>query len=130
MNREHIGDELHRLVKLAIDSGEASTLEEAQQLFAGYQLVLDIGPDVASSPTMQAAVLTALNTGRRCFLGGVQVVGNLDVDLRVPWRNCRTLGEAVIDLQGKVVKTIIPTLPRIVFGNAGTIAQANPFALR
>src|SRR2546421_10519055 len=96
MNREHIGDELHRLVKLAIDSGEASTLEEAQQLFAGYPLVLDIGPDVASSPTMQAAVLTALNTGRRCFLGGVQVVGNLAVALRAPCRNCPTPGEAVI----------------------------------
>src|SRR6266566_3927284 len=130
MNRELIGDDLHRLVKLAMDSGEVSTLEQAKELFAGYQLGLEIGPDVATSPTMQAAVLTAVNTGRRCFLGGVQVVGNLDVDLRVPWRKCRTLAEAVIDLQGKVVKTVTPTLPRIVFGDVDSNTSVSTFVVR
>src|SRR6266566_4313073 len=130
MNREHMSDDLHRVVKLAMDSGEMSTLDEAERLFAGYRLVLEIGPDVASSPTLQAAVLTALNTGRRCFLGGVQVVGNLDIDLRVPWRKYRTLGEAVLDLQGNIVSRVIPTLPRIVFGDAGSSTDISTFAVQ
>ncbi len=125
-----MSDDLHRVVKLAMDSGEMSTLDEAERLFAGYRLVLEIGPDVASSPTLQAAVLTALNTGRRCFLGGVQVVGNLDVDLRVPWRKYRTLGEAVLDLQGNIVSRVIPTLPRIVFGDAGSSTDTSTFAVQ
>jgi hypothetical protein len=130
MDSASIGDTLHRSVKLAMDTGEVSTLEEAQQLFAGYQLVLDVGPDVAYSPTLQAAVLTALNTGRRCFLGRVHVVGNLSIDLRIPWRKCRTLGDAVIDLQGNVVKEDMPLLPRIVFGGARHVPESSPFALR
>ena len=127
---ENIGDNLHRSVKLAMDAGEVATLEEAQQLFAGYQLVLDVGPDVAFSPTLQAAVLTALNTGRRCFLGGVHVAGNLDVDLRIPWRKYRRLGDAVIDLQGKVARKVEAPLPRIVFGHANTSSENSPFALQ
>src|SRR6266704_7122913 len=130
MNREHMSDDLHRVVKLAMDSGEMSTLDEAERLFAGYRLVLEIGPDVATSPTMQAAVLTAVNTGRRCFLGGVQVVGDLDVPLRVPWRRCRTLADAIIDLQGKLTATVDPTLPRIAFGNVRNPAGGRPFTVR
>jgi hypothetical protein len=129
MTSGHIGDNLHRLMKLIMDTGEVSTLEEAQQLFAGYQLVLDVGSDVALSPTLQAAVLTALNTGRRCFLGGVHVAGDLDFDLCIPWRKCRTLGDAVIDLQGNVSK-VVPPLPRIVFGGASNASESSPFALR
>src|SRR5260370_35743174 len=114
MDTQRRGDALHRTIKLAMDTGEASSVEEAEQLFAGYRLLLEVGPDVARSPTLQAAVLTALNTGRRCFLGGVQVVGNLDFDLRVPWRRCRTLADAIIDLHGKVAGfgIVDPTLRR------------------
>jgi hypothetical protein len=71
-------DRLHRAIKLALDSGEVGSLEEAIALFEGYRLVVDVGADVARSPSLQAAVLTAVNTGRRCFLGGVEVVGALD----------------------------------------------------
>jgi len=88
------GDTLHRTLKAVLDSGEVATLDEAQRLFAGYRLVVEVGLAIAASPTLQAMALTIVNTARRCFLGGVDVVGAVDVDLKVPWRRCGTLAEA------------------------------------
>ena len=68
-------DQLHRHMKLALDTGEVSSMVEAQRLFESYQLGLVVGNEVACSATLQAAVLTAVNTGRRSFLGGVSVEG-------------------------------------------------------
>ena len=108
-------DQLHRHLKLVLDTGEAASLEEAQRLFDSYRLGVVVGNSVANSATLQAAVLTAVNTGRRSFLGGVCVEGTLDVPLLVPWGRCRTLGEAVLDLQG-VITDCAPGVPQIVIG--------------
>src|SRR5712691_10571603 len=128
MEEQNQDNVLHRTLKLALDTGEASSIEEAGRLFAGYRLLLEVGPDVAYSPTLQAALLTAVNTGRRCFLGGVQVVGKLDVALRVPWRHCGMLADAVIDLQGEIAATNDPALPCIFFGDVESAAGSSPFA--
>src|SRR5712692_9273150 len=109
-------ERLHRAVKLAFDSGEVASIEEAIALFEGYRLVVDVGADVARSPSLQAAVLTAVNTGRRCFLGGIEVVGALDVKLRIPWNGLRTLAAAVVDLGGTPVETADPEKPRVIIG--------------
>ena len=122
-------DQLHRLVKLALDTGEAASLEEAQRLFDDYRLGIVVGNSVAHSATLQAAVLTAVNTGRRSFLGGVSVEGTLDVPLLVPWGRCRTLRDAVVDLQG-VNKAVAPGVPRIHFGDASESSDDSEFAVR
>lgn len=129
MARKIRPDQLHRLVKLALDTGEARTLEEAERLFAGYRLAIEVGRDVTASPTLQVAILTAVSTGRRSFLGGVQVAGALDVPLRVPWGNCHTLGEAVLDLQGHAVDAVDPRIPRLVVGD-GRVGNSGEFAVR
>lgn len=131
-NGRHTGDTLHRTLKVVLDTGEATTLEEAQRLFAGYRLVLEIGRDVAGSPTLQAMVLTAVNTARRCFLGGVDVVGSVDMDLLVPWKRCRTLAEAVTDLQGRAsmhAPARIHGLPRIIIGDGRLPIEGTKFAV-
>jgi hypothetical protein len=130
MFRKDPGDELHRAVKLALDSGEAATLAEAIALFEGYRLAIEVGPDVARSPSLQAAVLTAVNTARRCFLGGVDVAGQLDVELLVPWRRCRTLGEAVADLRGVAVSAVTPGIPYILLGDGIAPTGDRAFAIR
>ena len=122
-------DQLHRLVKLALDTGEAASLEEAQRLFGEYRLGIVVGSSVAHSATLQAAVLTAVNTGRRCFLGGVSVEGTLDVPLLVSWGRCRTLRDAVEDLQG-VNTALAPGIPRIVIGEASKSSGDAEFAVR
>jgi hypothetical protein len=137
MDREYgsdPGDGLHRVMKLALDTGEVGSLADAERLFAGYRLTIAIGPDVAASATLQAALLTAVNAGRRCFLGGVAVVGDLAVPLRVPWWRCATLAEAVADLGGLTATNAIAGIPRIVIGDVPVgdmgVAAATDFAVR
>ena len=122
-------DQLHRHLKLALDTGEVASLEEAKRLFHSYRLGIVVGSDVARSATLQAAVLTAVNTGRRSFLGGVCVEGTLDVPLLVPWGRCRTLGEAIVDLQG-VVTDCAPGVPWVVIGGDFIPPVGAEFAVR
>lgn len=129
-NVESIGDELNRTLKMIIDSGEAASIEEAQQIFEGYRLQIHIGHDVAFSPTLQAAVLTAVNTGRRCFLGGVKVIGKTDVALLISWRRCRTLREAIVDLQGETSEVFDESSPQIFIGETDPKIPTNEFAVR
>lgn len=90
-----IGDSLHRLAKLALDSGEAASVEDALALFRSYALHIAVGPDVRASPARQAALLTAVNTGRRAFLGGVTVSGDLAIPLCVDLPGLADLADAV-----------------------------------
>ena len=122
-------DQLHRHLKLALDTGEVASLEEAQILFDSYRLGVVVGSSVAHSATLQAAVLTAVNTGRRSFLGGVCVEGTLDVPLLVPWARCRTLKEAIVSLKG-VIMNCAPGVPRIVIGGESIPRAGAEFAVR
>jgi hypothetical protein len=132
MSISNISDHLSRTVKLAMDSGEAKTAEEAQRIFEGYRLRIAVGPDISESPTRQAALLTAVNVARRCFLGGVEIVGGTDAELLIPWRNCQTVAEAVRDLKGKLAEAPEATndLPLIVIGDAETGPHTSEFAVR
>lgn len=114
-----LSDTLHRGVKMALDSGEVGSLEEAEALFASYRAGLVVGPDVAASPTLQALVLTAINTAARSFLGGVDVAGELGAPLLVPWGACTTLGEAAQDMGARVVSEGDAGLPLILVGDTG-----------
>jgi hypothetical protein len=118
MEPTKIHDGLNRMVKMALDTGEAHSLEEARDLFARYRLHVALGPDVAHSAALQAAALTAVNAGRRCFLGGVTVSGPLEASLRIPWRRCHALGEAVEELQGRFVHEAPPDVPVLLLGDA------------
>jgi hypothetical protein len=132
MNISNISDHLSRTVKLAMDSGEAKTAEEAQRIFEGYRLRIAVGPDISQSPTRQATLLTAVNVARRCFLGGVEVTGCPASQLLIPWLNCRTVAEAVRDLRGELVEAgdSASDLPLIVIGDAETGSYVGEFAIR
>lgn len=110
-------DHLNRLVKLAMDTGEAASVEEAQKLFAGYRLAVVAGPDVGHSPAQQAALLTIVNAGRRSLLGGIEVEGIAGMKLLVPIPPYRTLEEAVAGQGGRVVRTVFPDAPLVVVGD-------------
>lgn len=114
---DFIGGELHRLAKLLMDTGEVSTIFEAEEKLKEYCLGIYVQRDVINSPAYQAALLTAVNTGRRCFLGGVQIAGDLDVPLKISWRRFQTVAEAVQDLQGKVVDILDNSIPLISFSD-------------
>ncbi len=118
MSQEEIGaSKLHRLAKLLMDTGEAASVTDAEEKLKRYRLGIHVNSDILDSPAYQAGLLTAINTGRRCFLGGVFVSGNLDVPLKVPWRRLHTLAEAVQDLQGTLVQNLEPSIPLISFSD-------------
>jgi hypothetical protein len=127
---EQIGNELNRSMKLAIDSGEASSIDEARFIFERYRLGIVAGPDIAASPTKQAMLLTVVNTARRCFLGGVEVqTVKANSDLLVPWRDCRTIAEAIVDLGGKICESVTTKSPVIIIGDVD-VPPPNDFVLR
>lgn len=130
MLNQNLSETLSRTVKMALDSGEASTLAEAETIFYNYQLIIEVGSSVATSSTLQAALLTVVNASRRAFLGGVTVCGCLNFNLLIPWKECKTMESAVIDLKGKVMQTAPADHPRIIIGNVENPSGIGEFAVR
>lgn len=121
-------DSLHRLVKHAIDSGTAASVAEAEALFRGYRLTVEIGGAAANDPVQQAALLTTVALGRRVFLGGVAITGALEAPLKLAMPFGRTLGEAVRALGGLLDETVLDS-PTIVIGG-GALDRREGFCVR
>lgn len=124
-----IHDKLSRTIKMAIDTGEAATINDAENIFKSYQLAVEVGSDIALSATLQVMLLTIVNTARRCFLGGVHVQ-TTDAKLLVPWNGCETLHQAIIDLRGNITEKVPGYIPRIIIGDIYNPEGIGPFAVR
>lgn len=113
-------DNLHRLVKIALDSGEVATVSEGYDLFRTYRVGIAVSNDDASSAASQAAILTMVNIARRSLLGGVYVSGNLRVPLCVEFPGARTLEEAVMAIGGQIVLQLPDDIPLLAVGATET----------
>lgn len=126
-----LGDRLHRLVKLAMDTGEAADLDEAQRIFSSYRMAIAVGPEVAHSAAHQAALLTMVNAGDRSLLGGVEVAGlSPDTPCLLPLPHAGNLADAVGSFGGRVVASPTPGVPLVVLGDVPFTGDAHPLALR
>jgi len=114
---------------MALDTGEVATVAAGYELFRSYRLSVLLGPELAVSPAHQAALLTIINTGRRAMLGGVVVVGELDVPLLVPIPGCTKLSEAVEHLGGRSVRKAPTDVPTLVLGDAASLPSHNSVSL-
>ena len=123
MTAQISADSLHRLIKHAIDSGATASVAEAEALFRGYRLRVEIDPADVSDPVQQAALLTTVTLGRRVFLGGVTVTGPLEAPLMLAIPFGRTLGEAVEAL-GVTLGDVAGETPTIVIGGGVRERQA------
>ncbi|MFL6728211.1 MAG: hypothetical protein ACJ8FS_17100 [Sphingomicrobium sp.] len=74
-----IDKEIARLSKILVDT-DGILFPEAEARLRSLKLEVAVG-EHSASPAAHAAVLTAASVGRRTFLGGVRVVGNLDQPL-------------------------------------------------
>lgn len=124
-----IQDELSRTAKMLLDTGEAATLEDAYKILSSYVLSIRVGADIAESATLQAVLLTIVNTARRCFLGGVEVAVCPDAELLIRLGGFRTLKEAVVELHGRLVDAAATNHPEIVVGNVPA-STSSEFAVR
>jgi len=85
---------LNRTMKLAMDEGLVNSYEEAESLFASFQLRIHVQPGFSKIPAVEAAILTLLNAAPKTFLGGVELVGSLQEKCTRAWLKGKTLGEA------------------------------------
>jgi len=120
---------LNRSAKLFIDRASAATVEEAMERLQDFRMHLFIGEAAARSPTHQAALLSALNCGRRTFLGGVTVSGALEVPLLAKVAAGETLADAVSSRCGTVVGDIPEGVPLVCVGAPPAIGAVE-FAVR
>ncbi len=109
-------DNMHRLAKLAMDTEEAVSPEEAMRLFSTYSLHIMLGEGWADTLAGQACFLTALNSASRAFLGGVEVSGDLSPMLRVPLYEGLRASEIVEGLGGRVLETPSSKSPTLLIG--------------
>jgi len=125
---EDVADRLNRTVKIALDTGEATSVEEAEKIFASYRLQIIVGADVAQSPVLQAALLTAVNCASRTFLGGVTVVGATGTQQVIvpPYDD---LDQAVQGLGAVVREQLDQAAPTLVIGDVDC-ATVEPLAIR
>jgi hypothetical protein len=128
MDLEQIADELHRTAKLALDTGEAASIDDAMRIFSGYRAQFVLGPEVSESESLQAAVLTAVNCAARTLLGGVTVIGG-DVPLRVTLPPFQNLFDAVRAFGAAPADAPKAGVPTVGFG-APNIEEVDRLALR
>lgn len=89
--------------------------DTALQMLEALRLNLVCGIEIKNSPSLQAALLTAVNTGKRAFHGGVTVQMPDDVPLLLPWPNARTLNEVVAGLGGLVGEAVHSSLSQTLY---------------
>lgn len=126
-------DDLHRLVKLALDNGSARSVEEASALFEGYALDVSVDAEAAQRREHQIALLTTVALARRVFLGGVRVTGNLDARVVENMPVTGTLEQAIVKLGGVPNARVAPAhreaLPLITIG-ARPLPRSSAFHVR
>lgn len=112
-------NELHRTAKYFMDNGRASTHEDAIAILKTFGLVVIAGPELATSISHQAALLTLVNLARRTLLCGVHVCGIAeDIPCLSPVSKAPSLAEAVVELGGVISQSPQPDWPQAVIGSA------------
>ncbi|MEL7496555.1 MAG: thiamine biosynthesis protein ThiF [Planctomycetota bacterium] len=110
-------DSFNRVVKMAVDTDEVASIQEGYNLFRTYRICVVVGPELADSAPLQASLLTIVNTARRAMLGGVVVVGDLDVPVLTAMGNGQRLGQIVRKLGGEIQREIPDEIPLLLLGD-------------
>ena len=110
-------DQLHRTAKIALDLGLVPDVDSAQPYLEKLVLQVQVGPCLDEDLAAQAALLTAINAGRRAMLGGVHVLLEDDPELSLPWAQGLNLSAAIKAHGGAIVKNHRPEHPTLVIGD-------------
>jgi hypothetical protein len=117
-------DNLNRLAIGIIQKYKCS-YERALEILESFTLNLVCGEKIFTSPSLQAALLTAANAGKRAFLGGVFIELPENVKCLLPWPKSVTLTE-ILEEMGCVVSVSNPSANfTLNFGKPGNIELNN-----
>ncbi|MCC7302472.1 MAG: hypothetical protein IT233_07515 [Bacteroidia bacterium] len=120
MRKEVTENNFNRLA-ICIMSKHNCSYEEALDTLAGLKLNLVCGEAIRTSIPLQAALLTALNTGKRAFLGGIFVVLPENIKFLLPWSTRNTLNEVVVGLGGEIKEKVVEGCFTLTFGAPANI---------
>lgn len=109
-------DKLDRIQKLLLDTGDATTLEEAARIFSGYVLQVDVRPGGLEGPTAEAAFATILNAAPRAFQGAVRVRLAEDAKLESGWVAGKSASETIAAYGCERVTSLSDDFPTLVLG--------------
>lgn len=102
MNTYLTEDNLNRLALGIIEKNRCS-YSEALKILGSLKLYVKCGEAIRRSASLQAALLTIVNTGKRAFLGGVNVAMPNEVATIVPWPFSANLNAAITDLGATII---------------------------
>jgi hypothetical protein len=91
----------NRLAKALMEKHGVS-YGEALYMLETFELNLICGEEIRFSPSLQAALLTAVNTGKRAFHGGVRVKMPPRVLSLLPWPKLQSLNEIAVSLGARM----------------------------
>jgi hypothetical protein len=111
-------DLLDRIQKLALDSGDAATLEEAAAIFSRYVLQVDVCGDGLDGSTAEATFGTILNAAPRAFQGGVRVRLAQDRRLESGWVKGQMASDAIAKYGCEQVSALDDNYPTLVLGTS------------
>jgi len=115
-------DKFNRL-SLGIMEKYKCSPEEAINKLSSLKLNIECGNCIHSSLPLQAALITAVNVGKRAFLGGVFIYMPVNVIPLINWPGAKFLNEIITSLGGKLVSTLEPSNFTICFDLRGNIDQ-------
>lgn len=113
-------DALHRTVKVLLDREQATDVAGGYRFLEGLALQIQVGSRIDHDLAAQAALLTAICTGKRSMLGGVRVIVEDNPRLSLPWANGQKLTEAITRSGGVVGNETSPDLPILRVGKPST----------
>ena len=114
MKTELTEDNTCRLAKALIER-YGITYEEAMYKLASFRLNLVCDQSIASSIALQAALITAVNTGKRAFHGGVHVMIPEGVPSRFPWPGQPSLAAICSHLGAKLEPLLAGDMIQTIF---------------
>jgi hypothetical protein len=121
-------DNFSRLARAVIEKDNCSYAEALQKL-GQLRLNLFCGDEIRSSVALQAALLTAINAGKRAFLGGTHVSMPAAVKPLVPWPTEDSLNEIVVKLGAVAESPSLSSLSHSLYFGKTPAPVANGLAI-
>ncbi len=113
-------DTFNRL-SLGIIEKQRCTPEEAIQKLESLKISLVCGEKIKESLPLQAALITAVNTGKRAFLGGVYIQIPANTPCLLPWPAEKNLNDILAEVGGYVTDETPIGCFSLMFGLPGDI---------
>jgi hypothetical protein len=104
MNSDQVTEDNYCRLARAILERYGGSYAEAMARLEQFQLNLICGSEIAKSAALQAALLTAVNAGKRAFLGGVSIEMPSPVQSLLPWPSASTLNKIVTSLGARLAR--------------------------